>query len=245
MIYRDLCKTRYDKELPSWPCPACDRGVLRPKNPAATPERLPGQGVAYGIGEGYIGHDDDEGVFTARFVCQMCDQGVVAIGDYKASMGYHDHNGYEIDYRYTVRDIHPAPRIIPVPEDGTPEPVAGALRRAFALYWRDPQACAATIRVAIEAVVDHLGVGRKDPKGGGWRSLERRLQLLGEGHTDLVEAARAIKGLGNEGAHGDAVDLDKLLDAFELIEFELRRLFADEAGRRRELLARLTPKKGG
>jgi hypothetical protein len=55
-------------------------------------------------------------------------------------------------------------------------------------------------------------------------------------HPDLVDAAGAIKDVGNSGAHGDKVEQAKLLSSYELLEIELRSLFNNDATRRRMLI---------
>jgi hypothetical protein len=55
-------------------------------------------------------------------------------------------------------------------------------------------------------------------------------------HPDLVEAAGAIKDVGNSGAHGDKVEQAQLLSSYELLEIELRSLFNNDATRRRMLI---------
>jgi hypothetical protein len=85
---------------------------------------------------------------------------VAVLGDYSTSLVY-DGEQHHVEHTYKVRDIHPAILLIDIPANLTPEPIAGALQRSFALYWRDPQACAVTIRKAIEGITEHFGQPRK------------------------------------------------------------------------------------
>jgi hypothetical protein len=120
-------------------------------------------------------------------------------------------------YEYSVRGFHPALKIIEMPEE-TPQPISDAIARSFQLFWSDHQACAGAIRVGIEGIAGYLGEPRVVGKTA--RSLGLRLRLLEPKHSELVEAAKAIKDVGNEGAHGDKVDQKKLLDCYELLEIE-------------------------
>jgi hypothetical protein len=65
------------------------------------------------------------------------------------------------------------------------------------------------------------------------------LNVLKPQHPELVEAADVLREVGNQGAHGDAVDRDRLLAAYELFEIELRKLFTDDTARRRTLIDKL------
>jgi len=72
--------------------------------------------------------------------------------------------------------------------------------------------------------------------------LEKRLdnlQRLDPSHAEIMEAAKVIRDFGNGGAHGEDVDRDKLLAAYELLEIELRRLFNYDASRRQVLIENL------
>ena len=178
---------------------------------------------------------EDDGVFATVLKCANyeCSQGVSILGDYSSRL---IDSSYATEVDYTVRDFHPALLLINVPVSA-PEPIKDALQRSFALYWRDPQSCAGAIRTAIEGIAEKLG--QPAQLGGRFISLGNRLKKLKATHPDLVEAAEAIKGIGNAGAHGGAVDRPKLLTAFELLELELRRLFSDDATRRQELIQQL------
>jgi hypothetical protein len=196
-------------------------------------------GVVRAINAGDMDEYDCSGVFSALLVCSnsACGQGVAVLGDYSSRpvlVAYIEEP--QIVYTYEVRDIHPAILLIDIPANLT-APIAGALQRSFALYWRDPQACAVTIRTAIEGIAEHLG--QPSPQNGKFISLEACLNNLDKKHAHIVEAAKAIKDIGNAGAHGDTVDRDKLLTAYELLEIDLRQIFNDDDLRRQTLITKL------
>jgi hypothetical protein len=192
----------------------------------------------YGIEEGYLLRGEEDGVFSTILKCAdyPCNQGVAILGDYSSRIV--DDHAYETSVTYTVRDVHPAILLFDIAEGLVPETVRAPLLRSFALYWRDPQACAAAIRATIETLVDTLGVSRE--KNGKRVSLGQRLAQLGTGpHAEIIEAAKAIKDIGNDGAHGDSVDRENLLASYELLEIEMRSLFNNDADRKKALIARL------
>jgi Domain of unknown function (DUF4145) len=183
---------------------------------------------------------DDYGVFSATLVCSnyQCQQGVAVIGDYSTTLL--DAQTYETERKYVILDVHPAILLIDVP-DPTPDVIKAAVTSSFALFWRDPEACAGKLRTAVERVVDHLLPPKN--QSGKFVSLANRLTTLSPKHPELAEAADVLRGVGNEGAHGDTVERDRLLACYELFEIELRKLFADDEIRRKALITKLrTPK---
>jgi hypothetical protein len=96
------------------------------------------------------------------------------------------------------------------------------------------RACAGVIRVAIEALAAYLG--QPPIVEGKFVLLGTRLKKLKQTHPEVVEAAEAIKDVGNGGAHGNNVEQAKLLSCYELLEIELRTLFNNDATRRRALI---------
>jgi hypothetical protein len=178
------------------------------------------------------------GVFSATLRCSnyQCQQGVAVVGDYSTSLT--GVGMWETERSYEILDIHPAILLIDIPE-ATPKPIKTSLGSSFPLYWRDPQACAGRQRTAVEDVLEHLGQPRK--VRGKFVSLAVRLKNLKTLHPELAESADILRNLGNAGAHGGQVDRDQLLDSYELFEIELRKLFTDDATRRRALITKLRP----
>jgi hypothetical protein len=126
--------------------------------------------------------------------------------------------------------------LINIPHE-LPPPILAPLEESFALYWGHPQACAASIRTAVEGITDHLGQPRK--VNGKFVSLARRLRNLTPQYPDLAKVATVIKNFGNIGAHGNTIEHEKLLAAYELVEIELRLLFEDTDSRHDILIGKL------
>jgi hypothetical protein len=236
MLDAELCDPEV-YSFPAWPCPACGKGILQG---TGKPIRASNSGVGFGIDHGFLEPYDDHGIFSITLSCsnEQCGQGVAVSGAYS---NYIDDpsDSYSLNFsqRYTIKSIYPALRLISITGD-PPERLHKALVRSFALYWSDTQACAAAIRTVIEETANHLAARRLDRRGNPV-SLAIHLEDLRTAHPELVEAAALIKDLGNEGAHGEAVERESLLAAYELLEIELARLFNDVAARRQELLGKL------
>jgi hypothetical protein len=231
-----------EPRFPHWPCPVCGHGVLQLSHRSTRFASSAGMAAL-------IEHDDlagfeDHGVFCATMVCvnEACLQGVVVIGDYST----HTPEGmcasvsgvynFPVERNYIITAIHPAFQLINIPQN-LPLPILDPLSESFALYWGHPQVCAASIRMAIEGITDHLGQPRE--VNGKFIPLGQRLKNLKQQHPDLFKAATAIKDFGNVGAHGNAVEREKLLAAYELVEIELRVLFEDTRSRRDALIGKL------
>lgn len=248
MISHDLCKVDFtldeleDPRFPHWPCPECGHGVLQ----------LAGRSIRFALSAGMsfaidldpLANFEASGAFCATMVCvnEACRQGVVVIGDYSAhtpeGMYYSGRGGYDfpVERKYVINAIHPAFRLINIPQ-ASPPPILAPLEESFALYWGHPQACAASIRTAIEGITDHLGQPRE--VNGKFVSLAQRLKNLTLQYPALAKVATAIKNFGNIGAHGNTIEHDKLLAAYELVEIELRLLFEDTDSRRDLLIGKL------
>jgi hypothetical protein len=248
MISHDLCKVDFtldeseDPRFPHWPCPECGHGVLQ----------LAGRSIRFALSAGMsfaidldpLANFEAYGAFCATMVCvnEACSQGVVVIGDYSThtpeGMYYSGRGGYDfpVERKYVINAIHPAFRLINIPQ-ASPPPILAPLEESFALYWGHPQACAASIRTAIEGITDHLGQPRE--VNGKFVSLAQRLKNLTPQYPALAKVATAIKNFGNIGAHGNTIEHNKLLAAYELVEIELRLLFEDTDSRRDLLIGKL------
>ena len=247
MISRDLCGVTFEHDtssgptFPQWPCPKCGHVLGFAKYYFGS-----APGVGFAIDEGYMERHDNYGVFTANLICEnaACQLGVAVLGDFSMScdgMGVVP-GGFDgaVTRKYVFKAIHPSPNLVAIPSS-TPASIAAAVNKSFPLYWQDPQACAGSMRIAIEEIADHL-VARPTNTGGMPISLSNHLKAIKISHPQYLDHADAflliMKKLGNAGAHGDPVERDRLLDAYELLEMELGKLFVGT--RRNELIDRLT-----
>jgi hypothetical protein len=238
MISRELSNVQFEIDVhppgtiafPAWPCPACRHGLLQ-----ISSQRLGGNAqVDWAINEGHLNRWDEHGVFCAVMKCvnDNCRQSVAVLGDYAtltpegAYWVWGRGPDFPVVRQYTVRAVHPSIYLIDIP-DNAPSPIVDALKRSFALYWGDHQACAAAIRVAIEAIADNLQA-RRIGRDGKRVILATHLVDLKPAHPKLVVTAEVVKDkLGNPGAHGDPVDRESVLTDYGLLEIELRRLFME------------------
>ena len=167
------------------------------------------------------------GRFSGYLVCNAasCGELVVVAGDFEEQFHQHfdDENGEFIDFStvyYRPVIMHPAPPMIEVPkrlDDASKE----HLTRAFELYWSDAAACANRLRIVVELALDQLGVERRGPKGKRNNvrlDLSDRIELLKNVRPGHDQALTALRIVGNTGSHEGVVEVEELLDCFELLE---------------------------
>ena len=119
--------------------------------------------------------------------------------------------------------VSPTLQLIDLPAN-CPKTVRESLGDAFALYWSQPEACAGRIRVALEALLTHLGIPEEQANGTGKSSpiiLHRRIELFTKQNPEVGNQLMALKWLGNTGSHGSKVTKDDILDGLELLEHSL------------------------
>jgi hypothetical protein len=139
---------------------------------------------------------------------------------------------------------YPMPHIIGIPKK-CPDNVAFELEGAFSVFWSNTAACAGRIRVAIELMMDQLGVPKrkKNAKGSFYDlQLHRRVEIFSLKEPVIGQQLMALKWLGNAGSHVGAVNQSDLLDAFEILEHALSEI-VDRRAARVALLAKKMLKK--
>ncbi len=139
---------------------------------------------------------------------------------------------------------HPMPSIIGLP-DKCPDNVKRELESSFALFWSHPEACAGRIRVALELLMDHVGVPREKTDSKGKErllDLHARIDLYTAGNVEAGTQLMALKWLGNAGSHGNAVSKTDLLDAFEVLEHVLLEILDKRSEKVAMLAKKLTEK---
>jgi hypothetical protein len=145
---------------------------------------------------------------------------------------------------FEPRHCYPMPHIIAIPKQ-CPGNVALELESAFSLFWSSPAACAGRIRVALELLMDQLGVPKrkKSSKGGLYDlPLHDRLEHFSVKAPAVAQHLMALKVLGNAGSHVAEVKQVDLLDAFEILEHALGEIVDRRTARIAELTQSLLKK---
>jgi hypothetical protein len=128
-----------------------------------------------------------------------------------------------------------------------PDGVKEELRSAFTLFRSHRAACAGRIRVALECLMSHLGVPKKQKdKHGKYFALRlhQRINAFSKNEPTVASQLMALKWLGNSGSHDSEVTQNDLLDAFEIMEHCLGEIIDRRAARVAALAKKLTKKHG-
>jgi hypothetical protein len=144
----------------------------------------------------------------------------------------------------------PPPPIISIPLH-VPDPARSEIILSFQLYWVDCRVCASRLRTSLERLMDHFGVAKTriqqdnaKPNKPGKRvplDLSARINKLAKkvGTPDFSEILHAPRKVGNVGVHGAKVTQSAMLDAFQLYEWTLEKLFEDKNETPKAIIKRL------
>lgn len=241
---RDLWTTKLtEKETPEWSCPDCKTGTLALDTKSFVSEEPPKSVQAHD----HAGWDPDwiQYSFSAWLSCgnAKCGLRVALIGKGGVEAVVYD-EGMNWEALYSPLYAYPMPDVFDLPIN-CPDNVAAPLRRSFAALWSEPSSAANSARVALEALMDSMGVARKKRTAKGTYaqlSLHKRIQELQQVNRDIGDQLMAVKWLGNSGSHESNVSIDDVLDAYELIEHALDELINQRSKRVATLAKNLTRK---
>lgn len=149
---------------------------------------------------------------------------------------YDEEIGWCLTSGLMPRHFEPAILLIQIPS-ACPPVVREHIADACSLFWQAPGAAGNRIRIAIEELMNSLGVAAAS-------NLHSRIQAYGATNSDVGEKLLAIKWLGNYGSHGDELDANDVLDAFELLEYAIEEIYEGKSARLKKLASLINAKKG-
>ena len=147
---------------------------------------------------------------------------------------------------FSPKACYPMPDMFEFPAK-CPDDVKGELRAAFAMFWAHRRACAGRVRVALEYLMNHLGVPkRRKNKNGKYfdLTLHARIDTFAANDSTIGPQLMALKWLGNAGNHTGEVNQEDLLDAFEIIEHALGEIIDKRSARVARLAKKLMKRHG-
>lgn len=183
--------------------------------------------------------------FTAWAKCNdpKCGEeaALAGVGGFEPTWGPDGETGWTAEF--TPHCCRPMPYIIGIPAK-CPSEVRSGLQAAFALFWSDRAAAAGRVRVALDHLMDHLGIPKQVQQEAKLITydLHRRIELFAERDAQMGSRLMALKWLGNTGSHERAVSRDDLLDAFEVLEHALLELIDRRTANVDALALKLTRK---
>lgn len=226
----------YSKEcLPSYLCPSCLKDYMHP-----IADSFWSAETAESVGA-RDDEDWEESFYTSRayvrVACDSCVESGLIV--FAGQLSHEDPaEGQEFYECFRPTFCYPAPRIFTLHESYPPE-VRAALESAFNLAWSDKSAAAGRIRVAIERLLDSLGVqGIRTHSNGVARlsskgrpipiPLHERINDLGRNSGDrrICELLESVKWLGNAAAHdSEPVHEEALFHGFYVVEAVLANVY--------------------
>lgn len=206
------------------PCPTCRIGNLDDRKNAGF---LRSETEASKEMNSYGGHYYSDYVFSIHLICDNCGE-TVAVSGFMSEENYPIDEETEIRKSITPVVFYPAPKIIDIP-DTCPKDVKKILDETFGLYWLDLGSCANKIRISIEVLLNELNVRkmRITKNGETELTLHSRLEIFRKTNPDVSNHLMAIKWIGNTGSHFSEITSDDVLDAYEILEFSLEKLYND------------------
>jgi len=127
-----------------------------------------------------------------------------------------------------------------------PESIAKEVQQAFALFWLDAPAAANRVRAAVERLLDHQRVAKKETAKGKRRqiSVHRRIERFQAKRGGVGKALMAVKWIGNEGSHESSLSQLDLLDAFGMLSYALDAVYDDRVKTVSQLATKINKAKG-
>jgi hypothetical protein len=231
--------------LPAWSCPVCTNGAL-----VLVSDKLHIEETTQSKKDNK--HPDWEPTWTRqRFAgllrCSRCNEPVFFTGAVEAVEDYDDEFGGNCYYdTLSPHFFEPALPLL-ITSNKCPANISAEILAASSLYWSSPSASANRARVAVERLMDDIGVVKKrKTKKGTFEtlSLNKRIERFAEKHSKVGEILLAIKWLGNKGSHSDSLSNDDALDGFELLEHALEEIYDLKSSRLQKMSQSINKNKG-
>jgi hypothetical protein len=228
----------------------CNKGTLALVSKSLVFAETVESRLAHGMEE--WGPELIEYVFTAWAECRhpSCKQrfAISGIGGLDQQYVYDgEDGGFDWQEYFVPKMCNPMPRIIEIPTK-CPKDVRKEIEESFSLFWPNRSACAGRMRVALEHLMNHLGVPkRRKSKNGNFSdlTLHARIDFFAQKDSAAGAQLMALKSLGNTGSHDSGISRKDLLDAFEILEHALEEVINQRSAKVAALAKKLTKKHRG
>jgi len=175
--------------------------------------------------------------FSGLLVCDFCNDVVAVCGtsnpesDYDPEELSHEHKYYR---RFNVEYFSPPINIFPLKYE-YPKKIKAILKKSFSLFFMDNDSCGNKIRISVEALLDELGIDRKNPDKDETYSLNQRINIYNAVNKDIGELMHSIRWIGNYGSHENSLSKSDILDAYIMINHMLDYLYDNQENKISEL----------
>lgn len=231
---RDLWKSRsFEKDSPTlYPCPKCYVGILKP---IWIKKEITSEGE-YWINCQYP--DGIEHIFSGIFKCSKKSCGeLVSFGgvcNKDINVPHELPNGEYYEKKITIYEpkyFFPNLRLFKLPKEVSKE-LKEQIDLSFSHYFNDLSSCANRIRTTIEVILDDIKAPKykigKLGKRLVFTKLHNRIDNFKKKKRIIAELLLAIKFIGNEGSHIGKVEVDDILDAYEILNEVIDMAFVDK-----------------
>lgn len=249
-IDRDLWRKKFNaKNFPAWICPNCFKGLLRPdKNKFIYEETFESK-----KNQNHQAWEPDWTDLKCSGILKCSNPDcrelvtIVGTGSFEEFLGY-DLNGNTLhDFIEKFTPIFFYPPLFPfqLPEK-CPKEIKAILIDSFKLFLFDHDSAGNKIRITVESLLTEQRIPKSkiNNKKRVMRSLHNRIELYKKKNPEISEMLMAIKWLGNIGSHeGKKLNLKKILDAYEIIEHILEKLYSKKEQRVTQLVRKINKNK--
>ena len=216
--------------FPTINCPTCDKGILAPiKGTFHEFETRWSRTAQNDPNNPYVG---SEYKFSVMLQCKdlKCKEIVVCAGNASEGPEYEQlENGqWELVSQKEHIPVYflPSLKIIPIKKN-YPENLVRELTASFTHFFSDLTSCANKIRICIEILMDEFKVKKTYMMKGKRKhsTLHYRIQEYGKKNPEISNYLLAIKWIGNSGSHYDTLKVDDILDAYEIFDYCLNKIY--------------------
>jgi hypothetical protein len=227
-------------QIPHWPCPSCGKGYLCLEKKSFFRKEL-----AASRDHSHEAWDPDwiQIVYSCFFYCtnSHCEEVVASTGIGKVV--WPEFGGNE---QFSPKYFEPPLKLILIP-DQCPETVSIPIEESFRLFFCSPDACANSLRVALEHLLTALGIKRYNNANGKRHhiKLHGRIELIPVKYSEVKELMLAIKWLGNAGSHSQkTVSRDDVIFAYEMLEYILQEIYMQKTEKLKTKAQKINKMKG-
>lgn len=250
MKIRDWNKIRFSqKSKIEWPCPNCGSSALKiDKEKFHSTETANSKEIRQ---HEYWEYEWITLIFSGVLECSSCGEIITMTGYGSVEhQHYYDQQADEHNERlyeeFTPTFFHPTLHVFQILEN-YPELVKNEIIDSFKLFWFDLPSCANKVRTSLELLLNEQKVNKTVATKKGSRrrlKLHERIIEYKKKNEQVADFLLAIKWIGNTGSHIGTLDRNDLLDAYELLDFSLSKLYDNKETELEKLQKEINKRKG-
>jgi len=188
--------------------------------------------------------------FIGALKCRNCSNYTMfgGVGNVEHFVDYDQITG-EMDEGYynslKPRYFQPPLYLFTIAED-CPQIVKDEIISSFKLFWFDLSSCANKIRISLELLLNHEKVKRFIISKGKRNkiTLHNRIAEFKKKKPEVASYLEAIKWIGNSGSHIGNLRRIDLLEAYELLEHSLNKLYNDKEPQLKKMSKEIIARRG-